>query len=260
MDSINITPLFQNPHLDGKTKQYYGNREIGFLLIHGFTATTVEVGFLAAYVRDQGYSFSAPLLPGHGTSPGELNKVRYQDWIDTVENSYTQLKNCCKKVIVGGESMGAVLSLNLAAKYEDISALLLFSTALRVKNLNYARLLRFFKPWIGKSNNDDEMPWQGYTVYPLKGAYEFYKLQRETEHLLNSISMPAIIFQGKYDRTIDPDSSEIVFQSITSSIKNLIEMPDSGHVMLLDKEFESIANRTMDFLIKNKILPSVQGL
>ena len=63
--------FFQNPHLDGSTKLLDG-KKYRFLLIHGFTATTVEVMGLAGYLNERGYPVYAPLLRC-GSSPEDLN-------------------------------------------------------------------------------------------------------------------------------------------------------------------------------------------
>jgi len=253
MNSKDSIPVFQNPQLDGKTKFLEGKKDAGLLLIHGFTATTVEVSWLASYFHQMGYSVATPLLPGHGTSPEDLNKTRYQDWIITVEESYQKLTKSCQKVIVGGESMGAVLSLYLAAIHDEIAALLLYSPALKVDQLGYSRFLRFFKSVLPKKNYDDGMPWQGYTVYPLNAAFEFYKLQRMTQSKISKVKSPTIIFHGAHDQTIDKDVSEFIYHAIASPVKKILKLNNSGHVMLLDKEIELIVEETWKFLQSNKI-------
>jgi len=60
------------PHLDGSSFQLPGNRT-GFVLLHGFTATTTEVKPLAERLHHEGYTISAPLLPGHDSHPDDLN-------------------------------------------------------------------------------------------------------------------------------------------------------------------------------------------
>jgi carboxylesterase len=246
-------PIFEHPELDGSSIHLKGNR-VGFLLIHGFTATTVEVSWLAKYLNGKGFSISAPLLPGHGTTPQELNRKKYADWLDCVEEAYLSLAKSCDSIIVGGESMGAVLALALAEKFPEIKAILLYSPAVKVSSLNYAKFLRFFKPIIQKSNYEDMLPWQGYSVYPLFAAYEFLKLQKTVLQNLSRINQPILIFQGKHDRTIDEDNKDEIFSRVNSLIKVKQIMNESGHVMLLDKEFNQVANKTMDFLNSLKIL------
>ena len=249
----NSTPIFEHPKLDDNSFYFDGNH-IGVLLIHGFTATTVEVRWLANYLHDKGLTVSAPLLPGHGTTPQDMNKKKYSDWLDCVKEAYISLSEQCTTVIVGGESMGAVLSLYLAERFSEIKALLLYSPAIKVSGLKYSKILKFFKPIIQKSNYDEIMSWQGYSVYPLFAANEFLLLQKLVFQELNRVSQPILIFHGAYDKTIDIDSSELIYSSVNSSTKIKQTMLESGHVMLLDKEFKLIAEQTWNFIEGLKIL------
>jgi len=246
-------PIFEHPELDGKSFFLKGNH-IGALLIHGFTATTIEVRFLADYLHKKGFTVSAPLLPGHGTTPVDLNKKKYSDWIDCVEESYRTLKKSCSTVIVGGESMGAVLTLLLAEKYSEIKAILLYSPAIKIASLKYSKLLKYIKPIIQKGNYNDLMPWQGYSVYPLFAANEFLLLQKLVVQKLFQVKQPVLIFDGAYDKTIDKGSSDVILSSIGSLIKSKQIMPDSGHVILLDKEFCETAEYSWKFIQMLKIV------
>lgn len=250
----NPVPIFQNPHLNGKTRFLEGMEKTGFLLIHGFTATTVEVSWLAEFLNEQGYPVLMPLLPGHGTTPEDLNLKKYPEWINCVEEAYKQFSALVDRVIIGGESMGAVLALYLAAVHPEIKALLLYSPALEVPGLKKSRWLRWIQPIINKRNYDDEMPWQGYTVYSVKAAFEFSKMQRVVKRKLSDIYAPMIIFHGYYDRTISPRVSNLIIDNVRSGVKKIHRMDNSGHVMLLDREFDQIAAMTIGFLKSNHIL------
>jgi carboxylesterase len=245
-------PIFEHPELDGKTFFLNGNH-IGVLLIHGFTATTVEVRWLADFLYKKGFTVSAPLLPGHGTTPEDLNKRKYGEWIKCVEDAYSALKKTCTSVIVGGESMGAVLSLYLAENHPEIKALLLYSPAIKIASLKYSKIFRHLFPIIRKKDYDEIMPWQGYTVYPLFAASELLQLQKLVIKNLCQVLQPMIVFHGSYDRTIDPDSSDLIISSVNSSIKKKYTMANSGHVILLDQEFSYTADLTWKFLSELKI-------
>ena len=239
---------------------FHDGNKLGVLLIHGFTATTSEVRILAESFIKKGCTVSAPLLPGHGTSPDDLNQTKIDDWIKCVDESYIFLKEKCDSVIVGGESMGGVLSLYLAEKYPEISALLLYSTALSVKRLKYSKILKYFHPYQDKNTPDDGLPWKGYSVYPLNAADQFHKLTRIVKNKLSSVISPTIVFQGCYDKTIDPNNLQIICESISSKIKRSFWMSNSGHVMLLDQENNSIILRTHEFLMDLNILYKDAGL
>lgn len=241
-------PIYQNPNLQGYTIEITGS-STGFLLIHGFTATTTEVKQFANYLGSKGFTVYAPLLPGHGTNPQDLNRKNMTDWIGCVENSYQYLQAKCRRIIVGGESMGAVLSLYLAQIHPEIKALLLYSPAIKVQRMRFAGLMKWIKPILEKKNYDPgDMQWQGYTVYPVKAAHEFYKLQRLVKRNLSLVNHPALILQGIYDRTIDDDSGKFIYESIRSQQKEFYWMKDSGHVMLLGEEFTRIGQLTSKFL------------
>lgn len=246
--------FFQNKHLDGGSLEHIGPLDSGVLLIHGFTATTVEVRLLADHLISQGFSVSAPLLPGHRTSPSDLNKKKYSDWIKTVEKSFLELEKRCRKVIVGGESMGAVLTMYLAEKYPQIAAIYLFSPALLVKKLKYTRVLRFIQPFVDKNLPADDLPWQGYTVYPSRAGFQFFKLTRIVRRSLSKITSPTLIFQGRYDKTIDEENGNYIFNTIHSKIRKKILLESSGHVMLLDDEIQLINQYIDDFNKQIQIL------
>lgn len=250
---------FQNPELPGGTITHDGSKT-GVLLIHGFTATTLEVKLLADFFINLGCTVIAPLLPGHGTSPGDLNKNKLTDWTNCIEENYLLLEDKCDSIIVGGESMGGVFSLYLAEKHSGISALLLYSTALSVGKLKFSMLLKYFFPIIDKNLPADGLAWKGYTVYPLWAADQFYRLTKMVKRNLSMVKTPTIIFQGGFDKTIDANNMKLIFDGIQSNTKRTEIMRNSGHVMLLDREIEIIKLKTHAFLSDLDILCHNAGL
>jgi carboxylesterase len=242
-----------NTELPGGPIEHKGSKT-GVLLIHGFTATTSEVRILAKSFIKHGCTVSAPLLPGHGTSPEDLNLTKVNNWIKCIEDSYTKLKEKCDSIIVGGESMGGVLSLYMAENNPEISAILLYSTALSVKRLKYSKILKYFHPFLDKNSPSDGLSWKGYSVYPLWAAHQFYKLTRLVKRKLSLVKSPTIIFQGNYDKTIDANNLQLIFDNIGSEKKKKIWMKNSGHVMLLDQEIDKIILLTHKFLKDLNIL------
>ena len=63
------------------------------LLLHGFTSHPVlTLGPLSERLKEAGWEVRQPALPGHGTRPEDLLKVRFQDWLLAAEAvSYTHL-------------------------------------------------------------------------------------------------------------------------------------------------------------------------
>lgn len=235
-----------HPELDGDSFHFEGD-ETAFLLVHGYTATTTEVRTLAEHFLALGRTVAAPLLPGHGTHPDELNQISWQDWYETVRASYLDLQKKHQTIWLAGESMGALLCLKLAIDFPEIRGLLLFAPALKVNNLEAALFLQFFMDYLNKQPGDKTMPWKGYNVYPLKGAVELLKLQKVVRKDIHKIKQPTLVMVSKADMTVRPKTGETVYNAISSDLKRLVVLEHSPHVMLLGPEADHIFSLAEEF-------------
>ena len=239
--------FMQHPELDGDSF-FFESGETAFLLVHGYTATTTEVRTLAEHFLALGHTVAAPLLPGHGTHPDELNQISWQDWYKAVRQTYLDLQSRNKRVWLAGESMGALLCLKLAIDHPKIEGLLLFAPAIKVRYIWIARFLQFFKSHLRKGHGDSTMPWKGYKVYPVKGAVQLLKLQKVVKAGLHKIKQPTLVMVSKADATVMPETGEKLINSISSSQKQLVVLENSPHVMLLGPETEYIFSVAEDFV------------
>lgn len=237
----------QNVELDGDPFSYEGSK-IGILLIHGFTATTTEVRLLGNRLFQRGYTIHAPLLPGHGTTPQALNKTHYQDWIEEVERSYSFLHDKCTEIFVAGESMGALLSIYLAARHPDIAGIICYSPALIVRYIWVATILQYFMDYIPKTGKGDNLPWKGYKVNPTKASVQLFLLQKFVKHILRDIRQPICVFIGMKDNRVYPGAGECLLQHVNSTQKEIHYQQDSPHCMILADELPEISARTECFI------------
>jgi carboxylesterase len=248
----NRPPIYQHPELDGTDLFVKGEnyQDIALLFIHGFTATTVEVRQLANYFNKKGFTVRAPLLPGHGTTPKDLNRKNWKDWTQAVEDTYTLLHGNHAYIYVFGESMGALLTLWLADKHDEISKIFLFSPALIINGLRKSKYLWPLKEYIYKKNTDDSMLWQGYNVVPLRAAASLYDFQQNVKKLLPTITAEVAIFQGMLDKTIDINSAQIVYDGLISSRrKTLTWLQKSHHVILLDEQIGEVQDQCLNAIL-----------
>ena len=243
----NPAPLMKNAHLDGDAFLIEGN-DIGVVLLHGFTATTAEVRLLADYLKGFGYTLVAPLLPGHGTQPAELNKTSWLDWYAAAEAAYLELRGKCTKVFVCGESMGALLALLVASRYPQVDGVIAVAPALQIRGIGLSRIMQYFVKFRPKNQAEDNLPWKGYTVYPVRGLAQLAKLQIVVKKELGNITQPLLVFMGGKDASIHPESGKIIIDAVRSSEKELIYMPDSPHVMLLAEDKEVIFQKVHEFI------------
>lgn len=246
----NKPPLFQNPLSDGGSFFWSGNKRntTAILLFHGFTATTVEVRTMAKFLNTRGYTVAGPLLPGHGVSPDELNRVNFRDWIGAAEDAFQQLSGKYKHIFIMGESMGGLLSLWLSAIHPEIMGLMIFAPALNIPNLWQSQLIWPFVKYLYKKNIDLTSTWQGFNVVPLRAAAQLYQFQQIIKKQLIKIHQPLLIFQGKLDTTINPMSAVEVLEAASSKEKELIWLDQSSHCILLDDQMDIVTKLCLDFI------------
>jgi carboxylesterase len=246
-----IEPQLVNAHLDG-TPFFWEGGQVGVLLLHGLTATTAEVRLLGQDLFAHGYTVMAPLLPGHGTTPDDLNEQKWEDWAWEAEKSLQHLLTICDDVFVAGESMGGALALYLATRFAEIAGVVCYAPAVQL-NMTAVQLvqLRAFAPFkesLPKEKDGYNPFWQGYDVNPLKSVETLVDLGRYVRQHLDEIAQPVLIFQGRCDETVASEVGEIILEGVSSTTKRVVWLENSAHVILLEDEREQIFALTREFL------------
>jgi len=144
--------------------------------------------------------------------------------------------------------MGALLSMVMTMRHPDIAGAMLFAPAMRVPKLGISEFIWPFKEYIFKKNVDESMAWQGFNVVPLRAASQLVKLQRYVKKNMDQINAPILVFQGQLDQSIDPISSVLVLEGISSDEKELIWLEDSSHCILLDKQLPDVEKICFEFI------------
>lgn len=253
-------PELHNPLIDGQAFLWRAS-QIGILLSHGFTATAAEVRPLARLLYELGYTVAGPLLPGHGTSPHDLNRTSWQDWYRAYEATYRRLRDSCETIIIGGESMGGCLSLLHAIEHFESAGLLLYAPALKLNLTALDRLrLRLMAPFMlatPKANmkNETPYPWQGYPVNPLKATLELLKLQDKILPKLSQIHQPVLVIQGRLDKTVHPGTPELIAQNVSSEVVEIHWLEHSAHTIILDRELDRVLELSLEFMKRIAVFP-----
>jgi len=248
----------QPEHLDPSAFEADGG-QVGMLLIHGFTGSAAETRPMGVYLAEQGMAVRCPLLPGHGTHPEDLTRIRWRDWAAAVEAALHDLQACCDTVFVGGLSLGSLLTLWLGAKHPEIAGLIPMAPAIRVQNglMPLTLVLRYLVKYnpLGPMGDDDlgdpqavERGWC-YDELPMWGASEVYLLQREVRRALPGIHQPILIFQGRRDAHLHPQAAEEVYNAVASTDRTLVWLEHSGHNLLIDGERESVWARSYEWMM-----------
>lgn len=247
-----------NPHLEGETF-FWEAGPVGVFLSHGYTATTVEVRLFANRLHEKGFSVGGPLLAGHGTHPENLNRVIWQDWVESGERVYEQLKSRCENIFLGGESMGGLVALYLASRHPEIRGVLLYAPAIKLTISTADRIKLYagsiFMPYAKRESMDASDKWQGYhPELPIKGIVQMLRFQDAVKKILPQVKQPITIFQGRKDTTVDPIAGDMILQGVSSPVKELHWMEESSHPILIDVELDQVTDLSLRFM--EKILKS----
>lgn len=241
-----------NAHLDGDSFLWPGG-PIGVLLSHGYTATTAEVRPLARLLHSRGFTVAGPLLPGHGTHPNEMNRVNWREWVAALENTAAELARRCRYVFIGGESMGGLLALYTASSFPQAAGALLYSPAVKIpaRNLTLSYMARPFMSHKPKASLPDIHPeWKGYRVNPIPAIHQMHRLQRRLWSRVRHMHLPLLIVQGRHDVDIDTAGVVRLYQQYPGPLKEFHWMEESGHVVMMDKEREQVAEISARFMLR----------
>lgn len=229
--------------------------DTGFLFFHGFTSTPQSIREVAMQVQAvSGATVLCPLLAGHGENPAALAKTSQTDWVASAEAALETLSSRCARVIVGGLSLGATLSLNLAARMpERIQGVISIngSTGLyrpEVVVPLYAEEGPEFIAGIGSDIAEPEMTEICYDRIPRQTLKERFLLTNATGALLPLIRQPVLVLQSRRDNVVDPKNAPRIATSVGSSEIHLGWLERSYHVATLDYDRALIAERIAAFL------------
>lgn len=242
-----------NKIIPGCESRFYNGDDTGCLLLHGFTGSPFEMRYLAESLNKSGFTVSAPLLPGHGTSPRDLKKARWPDWWEEAKKALFELKKKCKRVIVSGFSMGGALSLHLAAHYE-VSGIIALAPGLYLKHKlsPLSHILYPVYPYYSKKRQGIDMRGDEtiltYSKIPTRSISELLKFFGHLKFDLKDVYAPLLIIHARQDHVIDGKSANEIYKSVSSKNKRILELQESYHIITLDIEREKIYREMSEFL------------
>jgi len=230
------------------------NKEVGILLVHGFTGSPASMRPWAESLNQRGYTVKVPLLPGHGTTPHDLNLVKWQEWPAKVESDLQELLRTCRKVFICGLSMGGGTTLNIATRYsKDLAGIILVNPMIHVKFVPHqlAWAISRFQKMRDSVGDDIKRPGiteYGYDALPAVGVYELLKMLHYTRKRLHDVTAPMLLFHSIDDHTLPVTNTEIVMKGVGSRQKQRIELVNSYHVATLDYDQEVIFENSRLFI------------
>ena len=226
-----------------------GGGRRGALLLHGFASTPPELRHLGEHLAAHGWLCSAPALPGHATTPEDLDRTTWRDWVAAAHDAFDELAATCDHVAVTGQSMGGTIALHLAAHDHRVAAVATLAAPVRLHGL-LVRLLpvvkhaaRWYQPGsdVDLWNRDAVEELYSYGRRPTRAIDELRKLCAVVRDELPQVRCPVLVVHGRRDRTIAPDNAEeIAARLVCSRAVARYFFPRSGHGLSVDVDRDAI--------------------
>lgn len=242
--------------VEGGEPFFFPGNQVGCLLVHGFTGTPNEMRPLGTHLAQRGYSVLGIRLFGHATQEEDLFRVRYRDWLASVEDGFNLLRPNSQQLIAIGLSGGAVLTLQLAASHR-VEGVVAMSTPFRLPNdprLPFARPLSYLWPRFAKPNRKlapikGEQP-ISYPSFPTWAIAEFSDLLSDMRRSLPRVTVPALLLQSRQDASIGvaADAMESIHESLGTRNKRMIWLEGERHVITRDEPRERVFEEVTTFV------------
>jgi carboxylesterase len=230
---------------------------VGCLLIHGFTCSPEEMAWLGDDMAQRGHTVLGIRLAGHGTTPEDLRRTRWQDWMVSLEEGVALLSRLSEQVFLIGLSMGGVVALKAAADY-PVTGVVAMSTPIQsfsLRALLAFRLLRLVRPTVPKGvgkhatlGRRREAGYPAYTEFPLRTLSEADKLQAAMRDALPRVDVPVLVLHSKSDAAVPVASAEQLFDQLGTANKEVHLLDGFDHALVRDPKRDEVFGAIADFI------------
>jgi carboxylesterase len=245
----------KNMVMQGAEPFFFPGGPTGCLLIHGFTGTPREMHWMGEYLSKKGLTILGIRLAGHATSPEDMRRSSWRDWVTSVEDGITLLRGATRKLYTIGLSMGGALSLIAATRY-PIDGAVAISTPYDIPadwRLPFIKPLSVIIRNVSKGQPDWQNPEAAvdhaeYPYYPSGSILQLKALLAEMRTGLADIKIPVLLVHSKMDKSVDPSNLDRIFSNLGTVDKNRLLVEKSGHVIVREPDRELVFKATLDFI------------
>jgi carboxylesterase len=226
-------------------------RDAAVLLLHGLTGTPIDMHYMKDALVADGYTVSAPLLPGRGTRPSDMFGLSWEDWMSPALAAYDELARDHDEVIVGGLSAGATMTLDIALRRKP-SAVLLCATALGMGNP-----LAYLAPYVWRVIKQVPSPASDlvdlnagakcYDPAPVRAVAELIHGIGLVRRRLGEIRCPALVAHAVNDRLVPVHYARDLAARLGGPVTTLY-LEGTGHAITVDARRHDVAQASLAFL------------
>ncbi len=203
----------------------------GILLTHGLTDSPYFMRHLGAFFQQNCFRVMAILLPGHGTRPGDLLDISWQEWAKAEAYGTDKLAAEVDEVYLAGFSTGGVLSVYQSQADKRVRGLFLFSPAIKVTSMAAFANVHKIYSWAFPSgkwlNILPDKDYYKYESFPANAAAQIYALTKAVESRSQAVTIPVFAAASMDDTTVEtPATIEFMGRTQNSSSKLVLYSTD----------------------------------
>ena len=207
----------------GKSKPF----RRGILLTHGLTDSPYFMRSLGRFFQDNCFRVLAVLLPGHGTRPGDLLEVKWQEWLEAERFGIDALAQEADQIYLLGFSTGGTLSLYQSLEDQRIRGLFFFSPAIKVSTLAIMANWHEAYDWLAPKSlwldiMPDEDPFK-YESFPANAADQIHLLTTQLRaKMKKKIMIPTFVAVSEDDATVETPATLDFFKLAIHPLSTLV--------------------------------------
>lgn len=234
------------------------------LFIHGFVGCGQNFGDAPRLLAEQGWRVRVMLLPGHGTSPRDLEQVSADAFLDAVRVELAALRARYGTVVLAGHSMGGALAA-LAASESHVDGLVLAAPYFGVTKRWYyvlppetwldisAPFIRWLykgKLFLQVNRREAKNSIVSYVWVPTRAACVLTELGRRagSRETLAKIDCPVLLLLAAGDAAASPEAARSAVDAMPSSHKECQVFSRSNHHLFFDYERDAVNQALLDFI------------
>lgn len=257
------------------------NARTGVLLIHGLTGTPAEMRLLGKGLNKQGFTVYGVQLAGHCGSMEDLVAACWGDWLASLESGLLRFGQLVDHVVVGGLSMGALLSLAAAERHPDkVAGVCALSTTFRYDGWSmpaYTKL-SFLLPLfrflgIGRNSvfmeappygikdealrarvveqmNSGDSSAAGLPGNPWWSVVELHALSANVLANLSLMRSPCLVMHAKEDDISSVGNAYDIQRRAVNAHVELVLLDNCYHMITIDRERRTVIAKLNEFIAR----------
>jgi acylglycerol lipase len=234
------------------------------IAVHGLAEHIGRYKNVVNYLVPRGYAIYGLDHRGHGKSQGIKGYVdRFDDYITDLKTFYDMVhtEQPDKKIFMLGHSLGGLIAVDYAIKYQtELAGLIVSAPLLKIgasvspATVLMAKIISALAPKMGVTTLDasaiskDQAVVDAYVNDPLvyrgktsaRLGVEMIKITNDIPEMIPTITLPLLVMYGTKDRLCDPEGGKMLYEKAGSKDKTLKSYEGLYHEIFNEPEHDAV--------------------